>query len=116
MRVGVHAVAASTGVEVLDEAQTQRTSAVLVTLEFLDRSVGGVGTVEANDARATRATAGLILNLGLLYLTNSREELDEILIAGRPGKLMENRQVRKTVYWVVVHGEGVTHVADINDL
>lgn len=101
MGVGVHAVAASTGVKVLDEAQAEGTSAVLVTLELLNRSVGGIGTVETNDARAAGATARLILNLSLLYLTNSREELDEILVAGRPGELTESKGVRKVEYSIV---------------
>ena len=93
MGIGVHTLTSTRG-EVLDEAQTERASTILVALEFLDRGVGGVRVIEANDARAAGTTAGLILNLSLLYLTNSREELDEILIAGRPWQLKENRKIR----------------------
>lgn len=98
MGVGIHAVTGSTRGKVFDEAQAQRTSTVLVALELLDCGVRGIGIVKANDARAARATAGLILDLGLLYLTNSREELDEILIAGRPRELIKNMKVRKAGY------------------
>lgn len=115
MGIGIHAVPASTRVKVLDETQTERTSTILITLELLDRGVGGVGIVEANDARAAGATAGLILNLSLLYLTNSREELDEILIAGRPRELMKKRKVREIGY-SGVQEESLTYVPDVNDL
>lgn len=86
--VGVHGhgVSASRGL-VLDEAQAERTTAVLVSRELGDGRLRVVGVVETNDAGATRASIWLVLNLGLLNLADRGEELNEILIAGRPRQL-----------------------------
>lgn len=84
--VGVHAVATAGG-EVLDVAQAKRAAAVLIALELSDGSLGGVGVVEADHTAAARAAARLVLDLGLLDLADGGEELDQIVIAGGPGKL-----------------------------
>ncbi len=88
-RVGirVHAVIAASGLKVPHEAQTQRTTAVLVTLELGDGSVRGVGTVEPNDTGAARASTRLVLDLGLLNLADGGEEIDEIFVTRGPGEL-----------------------------
>lgn len=72
--IRIHRLSASL-VQVLDEAQVEGTTAVLVPLEFGDGCVGRVGTVEADDAAAARATAWLVLYLSLLNLADSSEEL-----------------------------------------
>ena len=88
-RVGVrvHAVIAAAGLEVPHEAETQGTTAVLVTLELGDGSVRGVGTVEPNDTGAARAPTRLVLDLSLLDLANSGEEIDQILVTCGPREL-----------------------------
>lgn len=86
MGIRVHAVATARR-EVLDVAQAKRTATVLVALELGNGRLGGVGAVEADNTAAARATARLVLNLGLLDLTDCREQLDEIVVACRPGKL-----------------------------
>lgn len=84
--VGVHGVT-TTLVQVLDVAQTQRPAAVLISLKLVDGGFGGVGIVEANNTAATRAATRLVLDFGLLDLADSREQLNEIVIARRPRKL-----------------------------
>jgi hypothetical protein len=86
--VGVHGhgVSTSRGL-VLDEAQAKRAATVLVSRELGDGSIRVVDGVEANNTSAARTSIGLILNLGLLNLADCGEELNEILIAGRPGQL-----------------------------
>lgn len=86
MGVRVHAVITARR-EVLDVAQAKRTATVLVALELGNGSLGSVGAVETDNTAPTRATARLVLNLGLLDLTDCREELDEIIVTCRPGKL-----------------------------
>jgi hypothetical protein len=75
-------------VEILDKGQTKWSPAVLVALELGNSGIRTVGTIEANDAAAPGASTGLVLNLGLLYLTDGGEEFDQVLIASRPGKLL----------------------------
>lgn len=70
--VRVHRFSASL-IEILDEAEVERATAVLVALELGDRCVGGVGTVEADDTAAARAAARLVLNLSLFNLADSSE-------------------------------------------
>lgn len=84
--VGVHNVSAS-GSLVLDKAQAKRAATVLVTGELGDGSVCVVNSVEANNTSAARASVWLVLNLGLLNLADCGEELNKILIAGRPRQL-----------------------------
>lgn len=84
--VGVHNVSASRSL-VLDKAQAKRAATVLVTGELGDGSVCVVNSVEANNTSAARASVWLVLNLGLLNLADCGEELNKILIAGRPRQL-----------------------------
>lgn len=86
MGIRVHAVAAARG-DVFDKAETERASAVLVSLELRNGRVGCFGRIETNNTSTTGPAAGLVLNLGLLNLANGSEQLDEIFVAGRPGKL-----------------------------
>lgn len=86
MWISVHAVSAGR-VDIFDEAQVERSSAILVALEFGDRRLGGFGIVEPHDTATTGTSAGLVLYLGLFDLANSRKELNKILVARRPRKL-----------------------------
>lgn len=86
--VGVHRhLVSASGSLVLDEAQAKRATTILVSRELGDGSVRVVDGVEANNTSAARTSIGLILNLGLLNLADCGEELNEILIAGRPRQL-----------------------------
>lgn len=87
VRVRVHAVVAATGLEVSHEAQTQRPAAVLVTLELGNGGIGGLGAVEADNTGAARPSTWLVLNLGLLDLSNRGEQVDKILVARGPREL-----------------------------
>lgn len=80
-------VAAVVLVQVLDEAKTKSTATVLVTLELGDSSLGRLAVVKADNAGTARATTGLVLNLSLLNLADSHEEVNEIIVASRPGEL-----------------------------
>jgi hypothetical protein len=62
----------------------------LVSGEFRDRGLCVLGTVESDHTGSTRATIWLILDFRLFDLTNSGEQLNEILVAGRPRKLKES--------------------------
>lgn len=84
--IGVHDVGASGGL-ILDEAQAKRATAVLVSRELGNGSIRVVDRVEADNTSAARTSVGLILNLSLLNLADRGEELNEILIAGRPRQL-----------------------------
>jgi len=81
MRIGVHGVVVLLRVEVLGIGDIERTTAVLVTLELGDSSFGCVGVVEADDTGTAGAAARLILDLGLLNLADSLEQLNEVLVA-----------------------------------
>lgn len=85
MGVRVHGLRAR--LDVLDEAEPERPATILIALELSNGCLSGVGVVETNDASATRTPTRLVLDLGLLDFSNGREQLDEILVAGGPGKL-----------------------------
>ena len=72
---------------ILDEAEAEWSSTVLVTGELGDGSLSIPNSVEANDTGSARTSVWLVLNLGLLDLSDGGEELDEILVAGGPWKL-----------------------------
>lgn len=55
--------------------------------ERTDSSFSSVRTVELNHTGATGATIGLILNFGAINLADGGEQVDEVLVAGRPGQL-----------------------------
>ena len=88
MRIGVHVVVRKSRREVFDETQAKRATAVLVSLEFCDSRLRRFSGVKANNTRAARAAAGLVLDLGLLDFANCGEKLNQVLIARRPGKLL----------------------------
>lgn len=85
--VGVHAVTTAALREVLDVAESKLAATVLVSLELRDGSIGGLGSIKANHAGAPGASAWLVLDLRLLDLSDGSEELNQILVAGRPWKL-----------------------------
>ena len=74
MRIGIHGLG-TTLVEVLDEAQIERAATVLVSLELLNGGFSRLGAIKAHDTAAAGATARLILDLSLLNLADSSEEL-----------------------------------------
>lgn len=74
-------------VHVLDKAQVERAATILVTLELGNGGLSVVIGIKSDDTRTSGATTGLILNLGLLDLTNRSKELDEIFVASGPGQL-----------------------------
>ena len=82
MSISLHRLAL---VEILDKAQVQGTATILVALELLNGRLGSIGTVESNNARSAGAATGLILDFGLLDLADGGEELDQIVVASRPG-------------------------------
>lgn len=84
--VSIHGVS-TTRLEISDKAEAQLASAVLIALELGNSCVCSLGRVEADDASASGAAAGFVLNLCLLHVTNRAEQLDKILIAGRPRQL-----------------------------
>jgi hypothetical protein len=86
MGVGIHGVTTARR-DVLDVVEAERATAVLVVLELGDRSLGSVRGVEADNAAASGPAARLVLDLGLLDLTDGGEELDQIFVARRPGEL-----------------------------
>ena len=86
MGVGIHAVTAA-GRDILDVAQAEGTTAVLVTLELGNRGLGSVGAVEADYTATAGPTARLVLDLGLLDLADGGEELNQVVVARRPGEL-----------------------------
>lgn len=90
MGIGVHAVTAARR-DILDVAQAERAAAILVALELGDGGLGGVRAVEADHAAAARPAARLVLDLRLLDLADGGEELDQILVARRPGELVKGQ-------------------------
>lgn len=56
-----------------------------------DRGLRSLGAIEFDNTSATRTAVGLVLDLGTLDLADSGEEVNQILIAGRPRKLQSVR-------------------------
>jgi type IV secretory pathway VirJ component len=84
-RLDVHGGAGLVGV--LDVGEAEGTAAVHVLLELGDSRSCVVLGAELDDTGATRATVGLVLNLRALDLADGGEQLDQILVAGAPGKV-----------------------------
>lgn len=100
----LHGVA-TTNVGIFDIGQTEGTTTVLIASKFCcipckykavfpytkdqltDRGLGIIGRVKFDNACASGSTIWLILDLRSLDLANGGEELDQILVAGRPGQL-----------------------------
>lgn len=57
MGIRVHAVARAL-IQILDEAQVQRTATILVALELGDGGIGGIRGVETDNTAAARPAAG----------------------------------------------------------
>ena len=74
MRIGIHGVG-NTLVQVLDKAQVEGAATILVSLELLNGGFSRLGAIKAHDTAAAGATARLILDLSLLNLADSSEEL-----------------------------------------
>lgn len=86
--IGVHAVFTTTWMKVSDIAQAQRSATVLISLELRNGGFRGFSRIEADDTRAARTAAWLILDLGLLHLSDSGEQIDEVLITCGPRELL----------------------------
>jgi hypothetical protein len=105
---GVHCIASTssvTDIGIAHEAETERTTAVLVPGELgcerlasscgfhdgcqqrTDCGLRILGSVELNNAGSARAAISLVLDLCLLHRADGGEEVDEILIACGPRKL-----------------------------
>lgn len=86
VRIRVHAISCARS-HVFDKTKTERSSAILVTLELGDRSLRGVVAIEANYTSASRPSTGLILDFGLLNFADGREQLYQVFIASGPWQL-----------------------------
>jgi len=86
MDIGIHRVARAR-CDVLDKAEAQGTSTILVALELGDCSLRSIGRVESDNASAARSTTRLILDLSLLDLADSGEEFNQVIVACRPRQL-----------------------------
>lgn len=73
---------------VLDETKSKRSSAVMVALELRDSCLCVTGAVKSDNASSPRSTTRLILDFCLLDLSNRGEEFNQVLVTGRPWKLM----------------------------
>jgi hypothetical protein len=98
-----HSIAAVAHVGVLDVGKTQGPATVLVSSELgyacvsdektkstdklTDRGLSICSLLKLDHTGSARATVGLVLDLGTLDLANRSEELDEVLVASRPGKI-----------------------------
>jgi hypothetical protein len=79
--LGFHSISTTARSLILDEAQTKRATTVLVTRELLDSGLRIFGSVEADNASASGSAVWLILDFGLLNLSDGSEEFDQILVA-----------------------------------
>lgn len=86
MRISLHRLT-SRLIHIFDEAQVERASTILVSLELGDGSFRSLGRVKFHYSATPRAAAWLILDLGLVNLANSGKKLNEIVIARGPWKL-----------------------------
>lgn len=84
MSVCVHAVAPTTRCQIFDEAKTKRPASILIALEFRNRRLSRGNTVEAYNTGTPGSATVLVLDFGLLDLSDRREQLDQVLIASRP--------------------------------
>ena len=96
--LGLHSISTTAGCLILDEAQAKWAATILVTGEFFDGSLCVFCSVEANNTSAPGSAVRLVLNFGLLDLSDGGEELDQILVACGPRKLlMHQRNVQSSV-------------------
>lgn len=66
---------------VSDVAETELTSAVLVSLELGDRSVCSLSSVETDNSGAPGPAARFVLDLRLLDVSDGAKQLDQVLVA-----------------------------------
>lgn len=85
VRIGIHHVASRR--DILDEAETERTTTVLVALELGDCGFCGVRGVKSDNTSAAGSSAGLVLYLCLFDLSNGRKQFNKVFIACRPREL-----------------------------
>jgi hypothetical protein len=88
---------ASTLVEILDVGDAERTTAVVVALEFGDSSGCLLLAGHLDHAGAAGASVWLVLDLRLLDLTDCDEEFDEIIVARAPRELLRVLAVMSSV-------------------
>jgi hypothetical protein len=79
--LGFHCISTSTRGLILDVAQTKWATTILVARELLDSGFGILGGIKSNNASTAGSTVRLILDFGLLDLSDSGEKLDKILVA-----------------------------------
>jgi hypothetical protein len=72
-----------------------------------DGSVGLALNGELNDTTSARASVGLVLDFSALDLSDSGEELDEILVAGAPGQVLDVNELALGTSARDAIGEGV---------
>ena len=87
VRLDIHGRRRAGLVGVLDEGEAERTATVHVLLELRNRSLSVLLGAELDNTGTAGATVGLILDLCALDLTDSSEQLDEVLVAGAPGQV-----------------------------
>lgn len=80
MSICVHAFSGRLLVQILDKAEVQRSTTILVPLEFRDCRLCSFAFVESDDARASRSAARLVLDLSLLNFANSCEKFNQIFV------------------------------------
>ena len=74
----------TTGAEVLDKADVEGTTTVLVSLKLVDSSFCRISIIKADNSASPRATTWFVLNLCLLNLADCGKELYQIIVAGGP--------------------------------
>ncbi len=87
MNIGIHGVTGAWR-DVLDKAEAQGPSAIGVALELCDCGLSGLGGVESNNSGSAGSTTRLVLDFGLLDLPDGGKELNQIIVARRPRKLL----------------------------
>jgi hypothetical protein len=102
--VGVHGITPA-GLKVLDVAEPQLTTTILVSLELGNGSIGRLGSIESDHTGASRAAARFVLDLGLFNFADGPEQLDQVIVARGPGKL---HRVSEANRWAVAV-EAVIH-------
>lgn len=112
MGVCFHALATRL-IKVLDKAQVERTTAVLVTLELGNRSFCSFCSIETDDTCASRPTTRFILYFSLFHLANCGEQVNQIVVARGPWKLVTSQ------LWdscLVFNGSLPAHISDVDCL
>jgi hypothetical protein len=84
MGICVHDVVSAL-VQILHKAQVERAATILVALKLGNGSLRSLGGIESNYASTTRTTTRLVLDLSLLDLSDRGEQLNQVVVAGRPG-------------------------------